>query len=149
MISSFTVWPATTIRIETEANSNVALCLDALRKITATLNGYDTEYNPVNLPSDTYIFDWFLGTREDYDQRFITTTTTISIKEALKRLRETLQAEKMAPITQDMVNNWMNKNSDNNDIQKMGNLLIELIEEDLLVTGTKPVSYTHLTLPTT
>lgn len=138
LISSFTVWPATTIRIETEANSNVALCLDALRKITATLNGYDTEYNPVNLPSDTYIFDWFLGTREDYDQRFITTTTTISIKEALKRLRETLQAEKMAPITQDMVNNWMNKNSDNNDIQKMGNLLIELIEEDLLVTGTKP-----------
>lgn len=71
LISDFTVEPATTITIKTEANASTATCAGALRKVEAVLNGYDANGNPIDNLEEKgvlYLFDWYLGSQEAYKE---------------------------------------------------------------------------------
>ena len=132
LISPFTVHPATTIKVEAVANSDVALCAGGLRKITALLNAYDKDMNPVSLDVNSYVFDWYLGTRDEYDGL---TSNGTSVKNILSDIRTNYMDDKLAPITVEIIQGWK---SSNQSKTQQGDLLIDLLQKDLLKTGTKP-----------
>lgn len=87
--SSFKVKGSTTIVIETATNTSTALCAGALRKITASLNGYAKNMGkPIDLEQNgiQYIFDWYLGSKTEYD-RYTASNNNISIKTMLAAIR--------------------------------------------------------------
>lgn len=135
LLSPFVVQPATTIRIDTETNTNTALCAGALRKITAELNGYDIDGNPIDLKSNgiQYIFDWYLGSEDAYMAEMVNQK---SIKEILLDYRETMG---YGIITSETVDEWMSQNTGYVDegaaIKKL--LLPDEKGNVLLKTGTK------------
>ena len=64
LISPFKVEPAVRITVETVNNTNALACLGTLRHIEADLIGTDgTELSNID-----YSFDWFLGSKADYDK---------------------------------------------------------------------------------
>lgn len=129
--SPFTVLPATTIKIDTDLeNPTTAICEGNLKKITATLNGYDTEGNGVDLKDKDidYIFDWYLSSREAFEADSIARKDGTSIKTDLKKYRES--SHDYGPISIDDLAQW---NGDNNIKER----LTKLIQDDLLKTGTK------------
>ena len=64
LISSFKVEPAVRITVETVNNANALACLGTLRHIEADLIGTDGS----ELSDVAYSFDWFLGSKADYDK---------------------------------------------------------------------------------
>ena len=66
LMSPFTVLPATTITVETMTDATTALCSGAIRKITPTLNVYDPDTNEPVENFSSYIFDWYLGSEEEF-----------------------------------------------------------------------------------
>lgn len=128
--SLFTVLPATTIRIDTDLdNPTTAICEGNLKKITATLNGYDIDGNDVDLKDNgiDYIFDWYLSSREVFETDSIARGDGTSIKTDLEKYRES--SKNHGPITTEDLAGW---NGDNNIKQR----LTKLIQDDLLKTGT-------------
>ena len=134
LISNFTVWRATDVKIETEAAAQTALCEGAIRKITASLKAYDENTGkPVDMPSGSYIFDWYLSTEEAYWKLF--DVNGFTVKQALKSYRD-LNDEYTGVIKSEDVQSWIDNNSTNEEVEKYGKLLLDLLGQDLLRTGT-------------
>ena len=142
LMSDFTVDPSATIVIETGLEKHTAVCLGSLKRITAHLNFYDSETQepiegkPAYLD---YIFDWYLGTEEEYyalaDQYGFT------VKEALDTYRDE-HDNTLAPITRSELQSWYDASSGTG--QKKAEMLLALIGNEetgapvLLRTGTEP-----------
>lgn len=133
--SLFIVRPAQTILIGTENDPTHAVCTNTLKKISATLNGYDENGNPVDLREEgvDYIFDWFLGPLSEYTSKYA------GVIEAYRDG----SGNKKGVITQAAVQEWIGKNPDN---KTTGETLIELLDNDLLKTGTMQSDDEHFTL---
>lgn len=124
LVSPFTVYPATTITVTTETEASTALCLGALRKIKPILNAYDKEtMEPIENFSN-YVFDWYLGTLDEYNKQLIGDQ---SIKYVLNAYRSATKNYK--EITLENINDWGSGTTD----QKNG--LKNLIESGILRTG--------------
>lgn len=165
LISDFTVEPATTITIRTEANTNTATCAGALRKVNAVLNGYDADGNPIEdltKAGINYLFDWYLGSQEAYE------ADSLKNKMALKTDLETFRnaTGKTGTITVSDLENW-NGNDGNGDpvpgadrIKKRltdlltipdeyGNILLKTgkagtQDYDLLITGSEIIAMPYV-----
>ncbi|MDY3069488.1 MAG: T9SS type A sorting domain-containing protein [Parabacteroides sp.] len=124
LISPFTVYPATTITVTTEADASTALCLGALRKIKPILNAYDKETMEPIENFGNYVFDWYLGTLDEYNDQLIGGK---SIKYVLNVYR--LATGDHNEITFEDIEKWGTGTVD----QK--NRLKELIESGILRTG--------------
>lgn len=127
--SLFTVLPATTIKIDTDLdNPTTAICQGNLKKITATLNGYDIDGNDVDLKDNgiDYIFDWYLSSMEAYEANAIA-NNNVSIKNLLEAYRNSSQ--NYGPISIADLDNW----SGDNTVKER---LKDLIQDGLLKTGT-------------
>ncbi len=127
--SLFTVLPATTIKIDTDLdNPTTAICQGNLKKITATLNGYDIDGNDVDLKDNgiDYIFDWYLSSMEAYEADAIA-NNNVSIKNLLEAYRNSSQ--NYGPISIADLDDWSGDNT-------AKDRLIQLIQGGLLKTGT-------------
>lgn len=127
--SLFTVLPATTIKIDTDLdNPTTAICQGNLKKITATLNGYDIDGNDVDLKDNgiDYIFDWYLSSMEAYEANAIA-NNNVSIKNLLEAYRNSSQ--NYGPISIADLGDWSGDNT-------AKDRLIQLIQGGLLKTGT-------------
>lgn len=134
LVSDFIVWRATDIKIETEASTQTALCEGAIRKITASLKAYDENTGkPVDMPSESYIFDWYLSTEEAYWKLF--DVNGFTVKQALESYRNSNNKDTDIINSED-VQSWIDNNPGNQDIEKYGKLLLDLLRQDLLRTGT-------------
>ncbi len=128
--SEFTVQPSTTILIETKAGAETALCAGALRKVTATLSGYDVDGDPVVLAEKgiKYIFDWYLGTEQDYlSEAMINDKDTVFVDEILKKYRR--DQNDRGVITVEKVTNW------SNGTEAEKEKLLSLLDNELLRMG--------------
>ena len=124
LISPFKVEPAVRITVETVNNTNALACLGTLRHIEADLIGTDgTELSNID-----YSFDWFLGSKADYDK--LTKNELFGdydLKHAIEEFRTGASISGMFDI--DDV-----RNSNVNQTIKDG--LIRLFEQDLLQIAT-------------
>ena len=162
LVSDFYVTPATDILIEADAKAETALCLGAYRNITPALVVYDdkgqqitdeTELNKIL--GNTYIFDWYLSTSENYDlltEQFKTRYSSLTelmkevdekgaVKTAIDTYRSRGYGEDTSEITAEEVKRWMTENPNNPNIQACGSLLLVLLapedgSDPLLRTGT-------------
>ena len=135
--SEFTVKPATTILIDAKSpgDPDVAVCVGTIHQIEAYLNFYDRETNePVKDADVDYIFDWYLGSMEEYD-KLTTANNSISVKAALETYRKDTGNDD-SPITIEDLEAWTASAS--GDDETKGQLLIDLMEENLLLLGTEP-----------
>lgn len=135
--SEFTVKPATTILIDAKSpgDPDVAVCVGTIHQIEAYLNFYDRETNePVKDADVDYIFDWYLGSMEEYD-KLTTANNSISVKAALETYRKDTGNDD-SPITVEDLEAWTASAS--GDDETKGQLLIDLMEENLLLLGTEP-----------
>lgn len=142
--SLFTVYPAATILIETAMGEpETAACAGSLRKITAVLNGYNEDGEPVNLKENniSYLFDWYLDSMEAYRKDSIE-NNNISIKQVLESYREAEQDYDV--ITVEEVNNWDGAGSGEGKSR-----LIKLLNDGLLLTGSEGGTTFDLELPNT
>ena len=142
LISDFTVEPATTITIKTEANANTATCAGSLRKVEAVLNGYDANGTPIdNLAAKGvfYLFDWFLGSQEAYEE------DSIQNKRSLKYDLETFRGatDHTSTITVSDLDNWDGQDTEGNNIPNAG-----LIKERLKGLLTTPDANGNILLRT-
>lgn len=131
LISDFTVEPATTITIKTEANASTATCAGALRKVEAVLNGYDANGNPIDDLGNvgvSYLFDWFLGSQEAYEE------DSIQNKRSLKYDLETFRGatNHTGTITVSDLDNWNGQDTEGKNIPDAG--LIKERLKNLLTT---------------
>ncbi len=136
LVSEFTIQPPTTIQIQTVANAETALCAGALRKITATLEGYDEQGNliePENMPE--YIFDWYLGPWSDYEKEIVTyDNQSHLLKEALTYFRKNIEDDSYTgTITEEQLQRW--KNNGTKDQEAIATFLSGLGEAGKLRTG--------------
>lgn len=142
LISDFTVEPATTITIKTEANASTATCAGALRKVEAVLNGYDANGNPIDdlgKVGVSYLFDWFLGSQEAYEE------DSILNKRSLKYDLETFRGatNHTSTITVSDLDNWNGRDTEGNNIPNAS-----LIKERLKVLLTTPDANDNILLRT-
>lgn len=124
LISPFKVEPAVRITVETVNNTNALACLGTLRHIEADLIGTDGS----ELSDVAYSFDWFLGSKADYDK--LTKNELFGdydLKHAIEEFRKAESISSMFGI--DDV-----RNSNVNQTIKDG--LIRLFEQDLLQIAT-------------
>lgn len=124
LISPFKVEPAVRITVETVNNTNALACLGTLRHIEADLIGTDGS----ELSDVAYSFDWFLGSKADYDK--LTKNELFgdyNLKHAIEEFRKEEDIDKEFDI--DDV-----RNSNVNQTIKDG--LIRLFEQDLLQIAT-------------
>ena len=131
LISDFTVEPATTITIKTEANASTATCAGALRKVEAVLNGYDANGNPIDDLEEkgvSYLFDWFLGSQEAYEEDSILNQR--SLKYDLEIFRGATNHR--GTITVSDLENWNGQDADGKSISNAS--LIKERLKDLLTT---------------
>ena len=165
LISDFTVEPATTITIKTEANASTATCAGALRKVEAVLNGYDANGNPIDdlgKVGVSYLFDWFLGSQEAYEE------DSIQNKRSLKYDLETFRGatNHTSTITVSDLDNWNGQDTEGNNIPNAslikkrlkgllttpdanGNILLRTGEDgtqnyDLLITGNEIIAMPYV-----
>lgn len=125
LISPFKVEPAVRITVETVNNTNALACLGTLRHIEADLIGTDGS----ELSDVAYSFDWFLGSKADYDK--LTKNELFGdydLKHAIEEFRKEEDIDKEFDI--DDVRNA----STVNETIKEG--LICLFEQDLLQIAT-------------
>lgn len=144
LISPFTVQPAATILIKTEMGTpETAACAGSLRKITAKLNGYDDSGNPVDLEDEhiTYLFDWYLGSFEAYVQDSIG-NGNVSIKTVLETYRDDTNDHDV--ITREEVASWTGGATPGSQQR-----LLELLDNNLLLTGSAGGSTFDIELPNT
>ena len=124
LISPFKVEPAVRITVETVNSTNALACLGTLRHIEADLIGTDGS----ELSDVAYSFDWFLGSKADYDK--LTKNELFGdydLKHAIEEFRKEEDIDKEFDI--DDV-----RNSNVNQTIKEG--LIRLFEQDLLQIAT-------------
>ena len=124
LISPFKVEPAVRITVETVNSTNALACLGTLRHIEADLIGTDGS----ELSDVAYSFDWFLGSKADYDK--LTKNELFGdydLKHAIEEFRKKEDIDKEFDI--DDV-----RNSNVNQTIKEG--LIRLFEQDLLQIAT-------------
>lgn len=131
LISDFTVEPATTITIKTEANASTATCAGALRKVEAVLNGYDANGNPIDdlgKVGVSYLFDWYLGSQVAYEE------DSIRNKRSLKYDLETFRGatNHTGTITVSDLEDWNGLDADGKNIPDAG--LIKERLKNLLTT---------------
>ena len=131
LISDFTVEPATTITIKTEANASTATCAGALRKVEAVLNGYDANGNPIDdlgKVGVSYLFDWYLGSQVAYEE------DSIRNKRSLKYDLETFRGatNHTGTITVSDLEDWNGLDADDKNIPDAG--LIKERLKNLLTT---------------
>ena len=165
LISDFTVEPATTITIKTEANASTATCAGALRKVEAVLNGYDANGNPIDdlgKVGISYLFDWFLGSQEAYEE------DSIQNQRSLKYDLETFRGatNHTSTITVSDLDNWDGQDTEGNSIPNAsrikerlkgllttpdanGNILLRTGEADtqnydLLITGNEIIAMPYV-----
>lgn len=165
LISDFTVEPATTITIKTEANASTATCAGALRKVEAVLNGYDANGNPIDDLEEEgvfYLFDWYLGSQEAYEE------DSIRNKRSLKYDLETFRGatNHRGTITVSDLEDWNGLNADDKNIPDAnsikerlkgllttpdanGNILLRTGEAgtqnyDLLITGNEIIAMPYV-----
>lgn len=165
LISDFTVEPATTITIKTEANASTATCAGALRKVEAVLNGYDANGNPIDDLGQvgvSYLFDWYLGSQEAYEE------DSILNKRSLKYDLETFRGatNHTSTITVSDLDNWNGQDTEGNNIPDAsrikerlkgllttpdanGNILLRTGEDgtqnyDLLITGNEIIAMPYV-----
>lgn len=136
LVSEFTIQPPTTIQIQTVANAETALCAGALRKITATLEGYDEQGNliePDDMPD--YIFDWYLGPWSDYEKETVTyNNQSHLLKEALTYFRKNIEGDSYTgTITEEQLQKWITDG--NSDQKAIATFLSNLGEAGKLRTG--------------
>ena len=133
LISPFEVQPSATILVRTTSDDNTAICLGTLKKITAELNFYEDKGGkdvPTEAPSDLdYVFDWYLGSRADYDA--IEENYKFTVKDAIVNYREKTQNTTKSFKKEDL-KSWSPSNSD------MKRVLEFLFDQELLLTGTTP-----------
>lgn len=142
--SDFIVQPAATLQIETSMGEpQTAACAGSLRKITATLDFYDDEGNPID-PDEkniNYLFDWYLADSTSYAK--FTEDNGKSIQEILEAYRNDMEDTDV--ITIEEVNVW--------DGDYLGSsaqtCLIQLLENGSLMTGSQGGSSFDLILPDT
>lgn len=136
LVSEFTIQPPTTIQIQTVANAETALCAGALRKITATLEGYDEQGNliePKDMPE--YIFDWYLGPWSDYEKETVTyDNQSHLLKEALTYFRKNIEGDSYTgTITEEQLQRWITNGT--KDQKAIATFLSGLGEAGKLRTG--------------
>lgn len=131
LMSPFTVLPATTVKIETLADAPSALCAGAIRKITPTLNAYNSETNRPVDDFNTYLFDFFMGPRSDYDTYVYNGTDSLRIM--LENYRSV--TDDRNEITVEEINNWNNYGDGSPVPEYVKTTLTNLIESGTLVTG--------------
>ena len=130
LMSEFTVEPATTVLIDavSPGNPDIAVCMGTMHQITAYLNFYDDETEkpiPENLTKDyEYIFDWYLGSMEDYEKEKV---DGLSIKKVLENYRDSHEST-LAPITKEDVEAW--------DETNQKDFLLRLMNANKLLLGT-------------
>ena len=135
LISPFEVQPSATILVRTTSDDNTAICLGTLKKITAELNFYEDKGGkdvPTEAPTDlAYVFDWYLGSRADYDA--IEDKYQFSVKDAIVDYRKhsSNTTEAFTPDDADW-KSWSPSNTD------MKTVLEDLFDKELLLTGTTP-----------
>ena len=133
LISPFEVQPSATILVRTTSDDNTAICLGSLKKITAELNFYEDKGGkdvPTEAPSDLdYVFDWYLGSRADYDA--IEEKYNFTVKNAIVDYREKTQNTTKSFKKEDL-KSWSPSNS------YMKTVLESLFDQELLLTGTTP-----------
>ena len=133
LISPFEVQPSATIVVRTTSDDNTAICLGTLKKITAELNFYEDKGGkdvPTEAPTDLdYVFDWYLGSRADYDA--IEEKYKFTVKDAIVAYR-TYSSNATSPFEKEDLKSWLP--SDTN----MKTVLENLFEKELLLTGTTP-----------
>ena len=135
LMSEFTVEPATTILIDAKSpgDPEVAVCVGTIHEIKAYLNFYERDTNePVENADVDYIFDWYLGSMEDYDE--LTAKRGVSVKDALAAYREG-HSNYEGQITIEDLEAWISESEDN---RTAGELLIDLMKKNLLLLGTEP-----------
>ena len=143
LMTGFVVQPSATIVIETDFEKHTAVCLGSLKKITAELNFYDRESGVSTSKPDflDYIFDWYLGTEEDYYA--LADQYEFTVKEALKEYRDD-HNHTLAPITREDLQTWHDEEATSDTDRKKAEMLLSLIgnpetgEGVLLRTGTEP-----------
>ena len=133
LISPFEVQPSATILVRTTSDDNTAICLGTLKKITAELNFYEDKGGkdvPTEAPTDLdYVFDWYLGSRADYDA--IEDQYKFTVKDAIVAYR-TYSSNATSPFEKEDLKSWLP--SDTN----MKIVLENLFNKELLLTGTTP-----------
>lgn len=133
LISPFEVQPSATILVRTTSDDNTAICLGSLKKITAELNFYEDKGGkdvPTEAPTDLdYVFDWYLGSRADYDA--IEDQYKFTVKDAIVAYR-TYSSNATSPFEKEDLKSWLP--SDTN----MKTVLENLFDKELLLTGTTP-----------
>ena len=133
LISPFEVQPSATILVRTTSDDNTAICLGTLKKITAELNFYEDKGGkdvPTEAPTDLdYVFDWYLGSRADYDA--IEDQYKFTVKNAIVAYR-TYSSNATSPFEKEDLKSWLP--SDTN----MKAVLEYLFDKELLLTGTTP-----------
>lgn len=135
LISPFEVQPSATILVRTTSDDNTAICLGSLKKITAELNFYEDKGGkdvPTEAPTGLdYVFDWYLGSRADYDA--IEDRYQFSVKDAIVDYRKHSSniTEVFTPDDADW-KSWSPSNA------YMKTVLEDLFDKELLLTGTTP-----------
>lgn len=133
LISPFEVQPSATILVRTTSDDNTAICLGSLKKITAELNFYEDKGGkdvPTEAPTDLdYVFDWYLGSRADYDA--IEDQYKFTVKDAIVAYRA-YSSNATSPFEKEDLKSWLPSNTN------MKTVLENLFDKELLLTGTTP-----------
>lgn len=137
--SLFTIDPATTVLIDaiSPGDPDIAVCMGTVHEIVAYLNFYDKDTQAPIPAEDTknleYIFDWYLGPLTEYDG--LTATNGFSVKDALNAYR-TDTNNSLYPIERTDLQTWTDAATEGSDDEKMGTLLLNLMDEGKLMLGT-------------
>ena len=130
LMSPFVVYPSTTVLIDAVSPGvpEYAVCMGTVHQIQAYLNFFDNG-SPVSedLVDDyEYIFDWYLGSEEEYNME---TINGLSIKDVLEEYRNK-HSYTLAPITKEEVEAWKSTEKDKAEF------LLRLMNENKLILGT-------------
>ena len=122
LISPFTVQPSVIITVDPDENTQTMICLGALRKINAQLNGIDgTELD------QEYSFDLFLGSMTEYEAWG--ETYTEDLRDAIQAYRK--ENNDWDSFKKEDIEGWTT------GPEKIKEGLIELFKNDLLRPGSK------------
>lgn len=123
MISGFTVNRSVRIRVNTVGGSEGLICAGTQRQIKAELLNKDTG-EP--LEDDSFGFDWFLGTKQEYDQ--LTTDGVfggnVTLAQAINQYRTDEQDDDS--FDREAINNW--EPTQDNETMKIG--LLKLFDDE-------------------
>ena len=130
LMSPFVVYPSTTVLIDaiSPGAPEYAVCMGTVHQIQAYLNFFNNG-SPVSedlVERYTYIFDWYLGSEEEYNKE---TVNGLSIKDVLEEYRDGHNYT-LAPITKEEVEAWKSTEKDKAEF------LLRLMNENKLILGT-------------